>query len=152
MKKKFKVLAPFIVLVLGLIATMMVFLPAIKYPDSETFFTGIEVIKGVTIIDLGAVISGKMPFGVLALLAFTLPLFAGMVSLLKPRSFFPILLFIGGAVLIFLISTYTMINVTSWIGDTEVDIKWILLTGPIVAGSLSIAGAAISGASFLSSK
>lgn len=118
----------------------MVFLPALKYADNDTTYTGIQMITGLTVFDVGVIADGKIPFSFLALMAFALPVIAG-ISALSKNYIIPVVLFIAAAVLLFLLPTYTVVNVTSFIGTTELEIDWVLQTGSIVAGSLSIVGA-----------
>ena len=53
--------------------------------------------------------------------------------------------FIAAAVLLFILPTYIVINVTAFGGSgvTDIDIDWVLQIGAIVAGSLSVLGAVL---------
>lgn len=137
---------PMLGLLLGVVATAMVFLPALKYPDAETTYTGIQLITGLTIFDVGVIADGKLPFNVLALLAFALPVTAGLVSSTKGEAFaITLIMFIAAAILLFLLPMYIHINVTTFIGGTsELETNWVLQIGAILAGSLSIVGALVS--------
>jgi len=152
MKNNYKKFFPFLALLLGVAAMVMVFLPIIQFPDGDGTFTGVKVITGSTVLDLGAIVTGKMPFSFLALLAFSLPLAAGIVSVAMPRGFVAMILFIAATILIFLLPVYTVINVTGWLPDSVQEIEWILLPAGIAAGSLSVVGAIVSAAGFVSSK
>lgn len=146
MNKNARKYFPFLCLLLGVAATAMVFLPALKYPDAEKTYTGIQLITGLTIFDVGVIADGKLPFNVLALLAFALPATAGLVALARGNSFgVAFIMFVASTVLLFLLPKYIHINVTTFIsGTTEQDTNWVLQTGAIIAGALSIVGALIS--------
>lgn len=144
--KKYSKNVPLIALLLGLIASAMIFLPALKYPDVDTTYTGIQVATGVTIFNLGPIADGKIPFNFLALLAFVLPAIAGLVMFTTPKNaLLSIIFFIAAAVLLFILPTYIVINVTAFGGSgvTDIDIDWVLQIGAIVAGSLSVLGAVL---------
>lgn len=144
--KKYSKNVPLIALLLGLIASAMIFLPALKYPDVDTTYTGIQVATGVTIFNLGPIVDGKIPFNFLALLAFVLPAIAGLVMFTTPKNaLLSIIFFIAAAVLLFILPTYIVINVTAFGGSgvTDIDIDWVLQIGAIVAGSLSVLGAVL---------
>lgn len=146
MNKEYTKIFPFIILLLGVAASAMVFLPALKYADLNTSYTGIQIVTGVKVLDLGPIADGKLPFNILALLAFALPLVAGLVSFISPRgSLFAIVLFIAAAVLLFLLPQMVHLDVTIFGGGiTEYEVDWVLQTGAIVAGSLCIGGAVLS--------
>ncbi len=144
--KKYSKNVPLIALLIGLIASAMIFLPALKYPDVDTTYTGIQVATGVTIFNLGPIADGKIPFNFLALLAFVLPAIAGLVMFTTPKNaLLSIIFFIAAAVLLFILPTYIVINVTAFGGSgvTDIDIDWVLQIGAIVAGSLSVLGAVL---------
>lgn len=145
MNKKYTNTFPIIVLLLGIAASIMVFLPALKYKDSDATYTGLKIITGVNIFNLGSIADGKLPFSILALLAFVLPVVAGIIFFTSPKNaIISIVLFAGAAVLLFLLPEYTKVVVNTFIGgETELDIKWVLQVGTIIAGSLSCAGGAL---------
>lgn len=58
MKNKFSKFFPFLALVFGVLATAMMFLPALKYPDGDTTYTGVQIITGLNIFDVGAIAKG----------------------------------------------------------------------------------------------
>lgn len=146
MSKKQMKLIPVVVLLLGIVASVMVFLPALKYTDGNTSYTGIQIITGVDILNLGVIAEGKLPFSFLALLAFTLPIIAGFVAYSKSKNaIISVILFIGAAVLLFILPQYIVINVSVFGGGpTEVEVDWVLQVGAISAGVLSTIGALLS--------
>ena len=146
MNKQFKSFIAFLPLLLGIIATAMIFLPALKYSETDTSYTGLQVITGVSVLNLGILGEGHLPFNILALFAFALPLAAGIVGLTGKKSFYISTdLFVIAAVLLFLLPQYTNISYTVLGGDTaQLEVEWVMQTGLIVAGSLSIVGAVVS--------
>lgn len=146
MNKQFKSFIAFLPLLLGIIATAMIFLPALKYSETDTSYTGLQVITGVSVLNLGILGEGHLPFNILALLAFALPLAAGIVGLTGKKSFYiSTVLFVIAAVLLFLLPQYTNISYTLLGGDpAQLEVEWVMQTGLIVAGSLSIVGAVVS--------
>ncbi|HHX78267.1 MAG TPA: hypothetical protein GX695_00745 [Acholeplasmataceae bacterium] len=145
MKKRIGNFFPFVALLLGIIAFVMVFLPALKYPSNDTTYTGLQVVTGLSIVDAGFIGDAKMPFNILALLAFLLPISAGLIGVLTPRGFIvSLVLFIAAAVLFFVLPQYTHINVTLLGTVTKTEIDWTLLAAPIIAGSASILGVLVS--------
>lgn len=154
MKNKFSKFFPFLALVFGVLATAMMFLPALKYPDGETTYTGVQIITGLNIFDVGAIAKGELPFSILALLAFGLPAVAGIIGMITyDKYFISVIFFLIAAVMLFLLPVYTHINVTNFItGTSELETEWVLQAGVMIAGSLSAIGGlfslfAISGSS-----
>ncbi|MFA6801497.1 MAG: hypothetical protein WCR19_05270, partial [Acholeplasmataceae bacterium] len=121
------------------------FLPALKFADYDTTYTGIQLITGTTVFDIGPVADGKLPFSILALLAFGLPIVAGLIFVSNTKgSIISVILFIISAILLFILPEYTIINVTTFIGGTsEWEADWVLQTGAIIAGVLSSLGAIV---------
>lgn len=146
MNKQFKSYIPFLPLVLGIIATAMIFLPALKYSEMDTTYTGLQVVTGVSVLNLGILGEGHLPFNILALLAFTLPLAAGIVGLTVKKSFYiSTVLFVIAAFLLFVLPQYTNISYTVLGGETaQLEVEWVMQAGLIIAGSLSIIGAVVS--------
>ncbi|MFA6801207.1 MAG: hypothetical protein WCR19_03765, partial [Acholeplasmataceae bacterium] len=56
---------PFLILLIGAAASVMAFLPALKFADYDTTYTGIQLITGTTVFDIGPVADGKLPFSIL---------------------------------------------------------------------------------------
>lgn len=152
MKKKLNVSrksVSLMTLLFGLAATAMVFLAAVKFPDSARTFSGLQIITGVLVFQTGPLLYAEIPFTVLALVAFLLPLIAGLIGVIKPKYFIiTIGLFVLAALLFFLIPQYTHINAT--IGDVTnvLDTQFDLGIGAILAGVLSILGAVFGSLSF----
>lgn len=130
---------PFLVLVLAVVASALVFLPALKYADADTTYTGMQLITGVSLFNLGPIASGEVPFSFLALLAFALPAIAGVIYFLSPKfALVPVVLLAAAAILVFTLPLYTVINVSAFGGGaTEVEVDWVLQYGAIISGSIS---------------
>lgn len=146
MKIKYGKFFPFIALLLGVVASAMVLLPVLKFADSDTTYTGVKIIGGFEIFDIGPIADGKVPFCFLALLAFSLPLIGGIIGILSPKGFYvSTVLFVLAALLLFLLPVYVRVNVTTFIGGTtEWDPDWVLQIGAILAGSFSVLAGFIS--------
>lgn len=153
MKFKAGKLLPLFALLLGIIAFLMVFLPALKFPNNDTSYTGFQVINGVSIIDGGFLGDAKMPFGILALVAFLLPLIGGLIGAVLPKGYIvSLVFFLVAVVLFFVLPQYTHVNVTILNDVTKHKIDWVLQAGPIIAGGASILGALVSLLGFLNKK
>lgn len=145
MKKRVGKVFPFIALLLGVIAFVMVFLPVLKFPNNDTTYTGIQVVTGLSIVDAGFLGDAAMPFNILALLAFLLPIISGIIGVTMRKGYVvSVILFTVAAVLLFVLPQYTYINVTILGNVTKPEIDWVLLAAPIIAGSASILGVLVS--------
>ncbi|MCX5775436.1 MAG: hypothetical protein NTV44_03640, partial [Firmicutes bacterium] len=134
-----------ILFLLGIVATAMIFLPALIYRDSDTSFLGYEVVFGTEFVNLGIFGSGQLEPIVLGMFAFALPLAAGITAVLFKRgALVSALLFIGGAIMLFLLPTFTIASVTILDSRTVLDVTWTMGAGLIVAGVASSCGAAVS--------
>lgn len=135
-----------ILFLIGVAVVALAFLPALKYGDNETTYTGFQIITGLTVFNIAPVADGKLPFSILALFAFLLPILAWALGGAMGKGFvLSLLLFAAAAVLLFLLPQYTRVIVTSFIGGpTEWDPNWVLQIGPIIAGGLSVLGAVVS--------
>ena len=130
---------------LGIVATAMIFLPALIYRDSDSSFLGYEVVFGTEFVDLGIFGSGQLEPIVLGMVAFALPLAAGITAVLFKRgALISALLFIGGAIMLFLLPTFAVASVTILDSRNVLDVTWTMGTGLIVAGVASACGAVVS--------
>lgn len=142
MTKHQKSMQTFIILFLGIVASIMVFLPALSYNDSDSTFTGFEVVFGTEFFNLGSFGSGQIEFSILGVIAFISPLAASLIATYaKKGMLIASALFTLAAVLLFTLPAYT--TATMRIGETftEIDINWSMAYGLIIAGILSIFGA-----------
>lgn len=131
-------------LIVGFLATIMIFLPALGVQDSDSTYTGLQVVFGHEFLSLGGFGSGEITFSMMNLIAYTLPLIAALVLMFtKVNQLFPTILFGAAAVLLFLVPQFTVVTVSLLGTVTEVDVEWTYASGIIIAALLSIIGFAI---------
>lgn len=138
-----------IVLCLGVLATLTIFLPALVTGsgDNKVFYSGLDVTFGKTLADLGVLAKGKIPFSILALLAYLLPIIGGTIVLFAPKKnkiLKPIamLLFLASAVLLFLLPEYIkMVSESGLFGNSAAtNLGGSLTWGSIMGAIFSILG------------
>jgi len=130
-----------IILLAGIVATAMLFFPAMAFPDSDTTFLGYEIVFGTEFANLGGFVTGQVLWSILGILAFFLPLAAGLIYVyVKKSAFLSGLLFIAGAVLLVLIPEYTKTTVTVLNITNEIDVSWVLSYGVMIAVVCSLIG------------
>ena len=160
-KKSVAKFVPFVLLGLAVLVICMGFLAGVTLalenmdPQSYTLFEvafGKELAGGA----IGGLASGKtaINFSFLAALGLFLPVIGAVVSLLlknKIGGLIAFLLFVGSAVLLFLVPQVTSISVTAEIlGNTKTttstfaELEWTLGLGSIIAGVGSSLGALVS--------
>jgi len=133
-------------LIIGVAATCMLFLPVLVFNNSDTSFTGLEVAFGHQFASLGPWASGNILFSPVVIIAFFLPLVAGLLTILaKNRQVISGMLYLLAALLIFMTPMFTTVTMTILDNVTEVDVEWTYGIGLIVAAILSIGGAVLSG-------
>jgi hypothetical protein len=137
-KQDFKVVS----VVIGILASVMIFLPALILKDSETSFTGFEVAFGHEFANLGTWASGEIAFNPLVALAYVLPLAGAIILMLTRKDYLlSTIMFIVAAILTFMIPQFTTTTVTLLGNVNEVDVEWTYGIGLILSGALSIMGA-----------
>ncbi len=130
--------------ILGLIVALMMLLTVLKFEGLN--YAGYEVIFGKEIFDvnpfdLGSIASAYLPFSFSALLAFTLPLIAGIMALVsKKLPLVSLVLLVAG--LIFLIRLPDTIEIVYVVAGSEnsTEIDWTMglgLIGALVFSSLA---------------
>lgn len=130
--------------ILGLIVALMMLLTVLKFEGLN--YAGYEVIFGKEIFDvnpfdLGSIASAYLPFSFSALLAFTLPLIAGIIALVsKKLPLVSLVLLVAG--LIFLIRLPDTIEIVYVLAGSEnsTEIDWTMglgLMGALVFSSLA---------------
>lgn len=146
MKKRSQRFFPFVSLLLGLAASAMVFLPALSSTDLDATYSGVQVITGLSVFNAGPVAEGQLPFSVIALLAYSLPLIAGVLGVALRKGFLvSTILFAAAAILLFVLPQYTFVNVTTFMGGTtEWEVDWVFELGLTLSASFSLAGALFS--------
>ena len=153
MNKKLGKIFPFIALLLGLVALLMMLFPVLSVGDSDTTYTGLQIITGVSVVDAGSFAGAKLPFNFLALIAFLLPILAGIVWIFMPKGYIlSAILFLVAAVLFFMLPQFTYLEVTVLGSVTRPDVDWVLQSAGIVAASASILGVLVSLFGFATSK
>ena len=132
----------FLNLIIGVGAMMMMLLPVLILKDSETSYTGLEVAFGKEFASLGSWVSGQIAFNPLVLLAFLLPLIAGLIPMFAKNGFmFSMIIYVIGAVFIFMIPDFTTVTITVLESVNEISVEWTYGIGLILAASFSIFGA-----------
>lgn len=136
----------------GIVAIGMIFLPALIYNDTDSSFTGIQAVFGTEFASLGLLGSGQIEMNILGIIAFALPMVAGIIAVLFNNfkgAIVSIALFTAGAILLFLLPTFATTTVTV-LGETSaVDVGWTMGYGLIIAACASIIGAVLSLAKLL---
>jgi hypothetical protein len=129
------------VLFLGVIVALMIFFPAMAFQDADSSFTGIEIVFGTEFANLGNIVSGEIVPNLLGIFAYGLPLLACLVAVfVRKGEIIAVLLFTGGAVLLFLLPQYTTVTVTILNNSTEINVDWTISTGLIIAAIASSLG------------
>lgn len=145
MKKKVSKFFLFVSLLLGIVILLMMLLPVLKYTNGDTTYTGIQVITGLSIADAGFLGTAKMPFNVLALIAFIIPVLGAIISVLFKKGYIiSAVMFTVSGVLFFVLPEYTYVEVTVLGSVTTPVIEWTLQSGAIIAGVCSILGVFVS--------
>lgn len=134
-----------IVLVLGVLTTAMMLMPALGFPNSDASFTGWEIAFTTEFANLGLFGSGRITFHPFALLAFVLPL-AGAVVLMTTNKFGWLAggLFVVAAILLLTMPQFTTLSVTMFGILREVDVDWTYGIGLVLATILSAVAATLS--------
>jgi len=141
MKKLSKSIFSFLIIACGVIAIFMLFLPAMAFPDSDTVFTGYEVVFGTEFANLGDIVTGQIVGNVLGVLAYVLPLMAGLIAVLfKKGALISVILFTAGAALLLLMPDYTKTTMTVFNLTTDIEVAWTLSFGLIIAVVSSVIG------------
>ncbi len=128
----------------GIAATLMIFFPAMSFPNSEESFLGFEIAFGVEFVNIGNLASGQVVGNILSMLAYILPLAAIVILMfVKKGTIVSMVLFGIGTVLLFLMPYYTVTTVSILGTINEIDIDWVKSTGLIIAIICSIGGLSV---------
>jgi len=123
---------------LGVLASLMIFFPALVLKDSETSYTGIQIAFGHEFVNLGGFASGQIEMSFLNILAYLLPLCGALLMLVfKKGSFLTTIVFLAATVMLFLIPEMTRVTITLLGNVNEVSIDWTYGLGLIFAIVLS---------------
>jgi hypothetical protein len=154
MKRINKEILSTVIIVIGILSAVTIFLPSMAFPDSDTSFSGIEIVFGTEFANFGAWASGNIHFSFLGVLAYLLPIGALIAAiLLKNGYLISVLVFGVSAVLLFLLPDFTKTTITLINSTSEIDVDWVISYGLVLARLLAVIGVIISalGAAKLSS-
>jgi len=142
MKNQTKKVLSYLILFFGIVATLMLLLSAMAFPDSDANFTGFEIVFGTEFANLGGFVTGHIVWNILGVLAYMLPIAAGVVAVfVKKGVILSIVLFVAGAMLLLWMPDYTKTTITVGSLTSEIDVAWTLSFGLITAVVFSFAGA-----------
>jgi len=145
-KKKMNFALGILIFILGVAATLMLFLPGLVNGDTDSVYTGSQVVFGTQIYE-GALGTTQIEPSVMGIIAYLLPAVAGLLALIikdKTAAVLSGVMFIAAAVMLFLISTSTVTTVT-FLGSTNTyDTTWTMSGGLISAAVISIFGGIVS--------
>lgn len=137
-------------LIIGVLATLMIFMPVLVLKDYETTYTGLEIVFGRDLISLGSLGSGQIEFNPLIILAFLLPFIAAIIPLFYKRGFIvSTVLYIVAIIFMFMLPQSTSVTMTILGNTTEIDVVWSYGIGLIFAAILSMLGAMLNGYNLL---
>jgi hypothetical protein len=135
--KQFTLLGRRILLILGIIATLFVLLPVLSYDDLQ--YTGYEIIFGMELFDvnpfdLGTIASARLPFSFISLLAFSLPLIAGIIAFASKRALIlSLTFFIVSIFLLIIVPNNIVIVYTAFGSESTESVDWTMMIGLIGA-------------------
>ena len=134
-----------LIIVVGIMAFIVAFLPAVSYSNSDSVFKGFELAFGTEFLNLGSFGSGQIEFNLFIILAYLLPIVACFLTIfLKRGEVISILLFIASLILLFLIPELTVASITV-LGNTNViEVEWTMAYGLYLAVGIVAFGAILS--------
>jgi len=142
--KKLKKMLPYVIFVLGLLATLTIFLPALTL-EGETY-RGIDLVFGRELIEfdfLGEeVASAAVAMNVYAVVAYFAPIFAGVFTLiLKRGNTFALAMFVLSGVMFFILNDYIEIEYEVLGSTNTVVPEWNNAFGVLVGAFAAIVAA-----------
>jgi len=133
-----------LMLVVGIMATFMLAMPAMAFPDSDTVFTGYEIVFGTEFANLGGFVTGNIVASIWGILAFVLPLAAAIVALFVKRgAILAVILFALSAALLLTLPDFTVTTVTILNSTNEINVEWTIAYGLTIATICSFIGVAL---------
>lgn len=124
--------------IFGIISTLMIFLAVLVLKNSTTSFTGVEVAFGTEFANLGSWASGEIAFNPFVLLAFLLPLFGAVITLVVPKGFkIANIFYVVAIILFFIVPELTKTTVTVLGTVTEIEVDWTFGNGLMLAALFS---------------
>lgn len=140
-----KKVLPFVITGLSVLATLTIFLPALRYDD--LVFTGLDIAFGTQIADFdpfgfGSIANARLEVSSYAIAAYFSPLIAGIVTLIfRTGNVFSLAMYVLAAVLFFMLANNIDIIVTLAGSDSSEAIDWHMAYGVVIGGLLSICAA-----------
>jgi hypothetical protein len=129
---------------IGLATSLCLFLSALTYENMA--FDGYEIIFGTELLNinpfnLGTIASAYLPFSLLAMMAYLLPLVAGILILIsKSNLFYSLVIFLISTFLLALLPNSIHIIYTVGGSSNALDVSWSVGTGLLAALILSSLG------------
>jgi len=128
-------------IVIGIIASLMIIFPALVVKDTNTAYSGLQVVFGYRVIDLGIIGSGEIKFSILNLLAYSLPLIAAFVLFInKKDKKIATVIFAVAVIMLILVPVSTIVHMTILGNVNVVDVDWGYSLGLSIAALLSLVG------------
>lgn len=137
-----KKVLPYVIAAMSILATLTIFLPALRYDD--LVYTGIDISFGKEIanfspFDLGTIASARLDASTYAIAAYFSPLIAGIITLIfKTGNVFSLAMYVLAAVLFFMLSDNIDIIVSVAGNETVESVDWHMAYGVVIGGLLSI--------------
>ncbi len=137
-----KKVLPFLITALSILATLTIFLPALRMDD--LVFTGLDIAFGTDIADfdpfgLGSIASARLEMSTYAMAAYFSPLIAGIVTLIfRTGNVFSLAMYVLAAVLFFMLADNIDVTVTVAGSESSEAVDWHMTYGVVVGGLLSI--------------
>ncbi|OHE41820.1 MAG: hypothetical protein A2Y16_05875 [Tenericutes bacterium GWF2_57_13] len=139
--KSFNQLFTGLVLAVGILATFMLVLPALKSANSDSVFIGFEVVFGTEFANLGGYVTGNIVASFWGMLAYLLPISAALVAtFVKKGTIVALILFALSAAMLLTLPDYTVTTVTILDNTTEIDVEWTVAFGLVIASVCSFIG------------
>lgn len=119
----------------------MILFPALNALDSDTSYTGLQVVFGHEFVNLAGFASGEITFSFMNLIAYALPVFAASLLMLSNvNRFIPTIMYGVAAVLLFLVIDFTVVTITLLGSVNTVSVEWGYAFPLIIAATLSVIG------------
>lgn len=132
-----KKILPFIITGLSFLATLTIFLPALRYED--VVVSGLEIAFGTTLAEVGSFTEAELEVSSYAIAAYFAPLIAGILTLIfRTGNVFSLAMFAMSAVLFFTMSDNIQLLVNVAGSESSESVGWTLAYGTLIAALLSI--------------
>ncbi len=135
----------FIIIIIGVLATVMILFPALVVENTDTAYTGVQIAFGHEFANVGNLASGQIQFSILNVIAYLLPLLGSLIFLLMyKKSLFAAIIFGAAAILLFFVPNFTVVTVTVLDTVNEISVNWTYGLGLTVACLLSVLASTLS--------